>query len=102
MANVKCPQCQKETITFKQKFLTSKWKETYCPNCNARLCANPIVLALLYFMLTWDIVLFGYLTYLENSLTYGITLVVGWFTLEYFMYYIPLSVLKPKPSNSSN
>ena len=41
------------------------------------------------------------LAYLEKSIVYGITLIVGWFVLEYFMYYIPLSILKPKADTSS-
>lgn len=96
---IECPRCNKETISFKQKLLTGKWIDIYCSNCGARLCAQPIVLALLYFMLTWVIIYFGFLAVSEESVIFATMLAVGWFLIELFMYYIPLCILKPKNSN---
>ena len=96
MAKVECPRCNQETISLKQKILTNKWIDVFCPNCGTRLCAQPTVLALLSFLLTWNIIYFGYLTVREASLTFGILFVVGWLLIEVFMYYIPLCALRAK------
>ncbi|MBN4079408.1 hypothetical protein JYT26_02080 [Beggiatoa alba] len=50
-------------------------------------------MAALYFLYTWDVVLFGYLAYID-SLWYLLVLLVGWLILDYFSVYIPLSALR--------
>lgn len=101
MAKIACPQCNEQTITFGQKFKAGKWSTIFCPNCNARMCSNPIVLALLYFVLTWNFLFFGYMAVRESSVYYGITMIVGWAIIEFFIYYIPLSRMRAlKPSSN--
>jgi len=70
-----------------------------CPECGGRACAQPIVLGALYFLYIWDVMLFGYLAYLD-SLWYLAVMVVGWLILDYFALYVPLSPLRAKPDPS--
>jgi len=98
MPKIECPSCSKETITLKQKLLANKWVDIHCSECGARFCAQPIALALMSFILTWNFIYFGYLTVKEQSLIWGVSLFVGWTLIELFMYYIPLCKLRAKPS----
>lgn len=45
----------------------------------------------------WDVMLFGYLTYLTGNLWYLLALIVIWIILDIFSIYLPLSALKAKP-----
>ena len=64
-----------------------------CSECGGRVCAQPIVLSALYFLYVWDVVLFGYLAYLD-SLWYLLVMFVGWLILDYFSVYVSLSPLR--------
>ena len=100
MENNECPQCCEKTITPAQKFKAGKWSTIFCPSCDARMCCNPIILALLYFVLTWVILFFGYMAIRETSISYGIMMIAGWALIEFFIYYIPLSRMRSlKPNN---
>lgn len=66
-----------------------------CINCSGRVCGQPIVLAVLSFLYVWDLMLFGYLAYLD-SLWYLLVMVVVWLVLDYFSFYIPLAALRTK------
>ncbi|MDH5258436.1 MAG: Lar family restriction alleviation protein [Gammaproteobacteria bacterium] len=102
MENIECPHCSEATITLRQKLKAGKWATIFCPSCNARMCANPIVMALMYFALTWNFLFFGYMAVRESSIAYGITMIVGWLILELFIYYIPLSRMRAlKPGNNN-
>lgn len=96
MSKIECPRCKEETITIKQKVIANKWVDIYCSNCGGRYCANPILLALMSFVLTWVIIYFGFLAITQESVVFGTLFVVGWIIVEVFMYYIPLTGLKPK------
>ena len=100
MENLECPQCSEKTITLKQKLKAGKWATIHCPDCGARMCSNPIVLALMYFVLTWIILFFGYLAFHESNATYAVIMVVGWLIMEFFMYYIPLNRMRDLKPNS--
>ncbi|MDH3326929.1 MAG: hypothetical protein OEM38_09470 [Gammaproteobacteria bacterium] len=105
MEKIECPQCSEQTITLGQKFKAGKWATIFCSNCNARMCANPIVLALLYFVLIWNVLFFAYMAIRESSIYYGIAMIVGWAIIEFFIYYIPLSrmrALAPSADTSNN
>jgi len=95
MGTFQCPQCGEETITVKQKLKAGKWSTIFCPNCNARMCTNPIVLALMYFVLTWNLLFFGYMAVRESSFAYAIAMIVGWLILEFFIAYVPLNRMRP-------
>ena len=102
MEKIECPQCGEQTISIKQKLKAGKWATIYCPDCGARMCSNPIVLALLYFVLTWNILFFGYLAVHESSINYAITMLAGWAIIEFFMFYIPLNRMRAlKPDNNT-
>jgi len=105
MENCECPHCCEQTIRPTQKIMAGKWVTILCPDCQGRMCTNPIILALLYFMLTWNIFFFGYMAIRESSIGYAVMMVVGWAIIEFFIYYIPLSrmrALKPKSTENQN
>jgi hypothetical protein len=95
MASVPCPHCKQKTFTWWDKYRAGKWALLRCGQCGGRACAQPIVLAAIYFLYVWDVMLFGYLAYLD-SLWYLLAMVVGWLILDYFTWYIPLSALRMK------
>jgi len=96
MQKTPCPHCGEETITVPQRLRASHWMDTHCSACGGRIAMTPIMLALLYFVIVWDIFFFGYVAVYEKSLSYGIAMVVGWALLEFFGSYIPLVRLRPK------
>lgn len=99
MASISCPHCNARTFTWWDKYRAGKWAILYCPECGGRVCALPLLMAALYFFYMWDVVLFGYLAYLD-SLWYLAVMLGGWIILDYFSIYIPLAALKPKKSSS--
>ena len=102
MLNTECPCCKKETITLKQKLIANKWVDIYCSDCGTRYCAQPVLLAVMSFVLTWNILYFGYLSAKEGGLIYPTLFVAVWIIVEYFMYYIPLARLRDKPSTDAS
>jgi len=99
MASISCPHCGEKTFSWWDKYLTGKWGLLHCRQCRGRVCAQPIVLALLYFLYVWDVVLFGFLAYLD-SLWYLLVMAAGWLILDYFSIYVPLTALRAKPSHA--
>lgn len=93
MASIACPHCGENTFSWWDRYLTGKWAVLRCSNCDGRVCAQPIVLAVIYFLYVWDVVLFGYLAYLD-SLWYLLVMLVGWLILDYFSVYVPFSALR--------
>jgi len=97
MASIPCPHCEQKTFGWWDKYLLGKWVLLNCRQCKGRVSAQPIVLAVLYFLYVWDVVLFGYLAYLD-SLWYLLVMVVGFLILDYFSVYVPLAPLRAKGS----
>lgn len=95
VASIPCPHCQQKNFSWWDKYKTGKWALLKCPQCNTRVCAQPIVLSVLSFLYVWDLMLFGYLAYLD-SLWYLVVLAVIWLILDYFSLYVPLSALRAK------
>jgi hypothetical protein len=91
-----CPHCKQPTISLKQKLLAAKWIDVYCAACGGRSCAFPILMAVLYFFLVWDFMLFGYVAYLKHSGFYVGVMIAGWLFLELCGIFIPLAAMKPK------
>ncbi len=96
MPMFECPHCNQPSLTLKQKLLTGKWADVICPRCGGRSCAYPILMAVLYFCYTWDVMLFGYLTVHETSVVYLCVMLGGWVLLELFSLSLPLARMKPK------
>jgi hypothetical protein len=99
MASIACPHCGEKTFSWWDKYLSGKWAMLHCSQCGGRVCAQPIVLTLMYFFYVWDVVLFGYLAYLD-SLVYLLVMVVIWLILDYFSLYVPLTALRKKAAHS--
>lgn len=96
-----CPHCNEPTISGKQRWVASKWKDIYCSDCGGRIAINPILLAIMYFVLVWDIFFFGFMALYEKSIIYFTVMLVGWAILEFFELYLPLVRLRPKQTQSS-
>ena len=99
MASIPCPHCKSKTFTWWDKYRTGKWVVLNCTECGGRVSAQPLVLAGLYFFYIWDVVLFGYLAYLD-SLWYLAVMLGGWLILDYFAIYVPLTPLRAKSTQS--
>ena len=99
MASIPCPHCKAKTFTWWDKYRAGKWMLLKCPQCGGRACAQPIVLAVLSFIYVWDVMLFGYLAYLD-SLWYLAVMTAAWLILDYFSIYVPLSPLRTQPETS--
>ena len=95
MASIPCPHCGEKSFSWWDKYRTGKWALLHCKACDGRVCAQPIVLAVLYFLYVWDVVLFGYLAYLD-SVWYLAVMLAGWLILDYFSIYIPLTPLRAR------
>ena len=95
MASLSCPHCREKTFTWWDKYKTGKWALLHCSHCGGRVCAQPIVLSVLSFLYVWDVMLFGYLSYLDSP-WYLLVMVVGWLILDYFSLYVPLTALRTK------
>lgn len=96
MLKFECPHCNQPALTFKQKLLAGKWVDVICAHCGGRSCIYPTLLVVLYFFYTWDIMLFGYLTVYQKSVTYLGVMIGGWLLLEAFSMSLPLVRMKVK------
>lgn len=96
MPMFRCPHCKNECISLRQKFLSGKWIDVICPGCGGRSCIYPALLVVLYFLYTWDVMLFGYLAVIKASVFYLSVLVIGWMILETCSLYLPLAAMKPR------
>jgi len=97
MALLPCPHCKTPSISWWQKYLAAKWTLIHCKQCAGRACSLPYLLAFYTMLYVWDVMLFGYLTYLTGNLWYLLALIVIWIILDIFSIYLPLSALKAKP-----
>ena len=88
-----CPHCEQKTFSLWDKYRSGKWAIMHCPECGGRVCAQPVVMAILYFFYMWDVVLFGYLAYLD-SLWYLAVGLAGWLFLDWLSLYIPLAAMR--------
>lgn len=90
-----CPSCKKETISHKNKYLMGLWLLKTCPDCGARLCANPYLMFGIYFVYLWNFFWWPVIAYLTGNLLYLIPLVVIWLLLDYInVRYMPLLCMK--------
>lgn len=102
MEKTECPRCGEATITMFDRFKAGKWLDIYCSNCKGRMCANPIILAIMYFILCWDIFFFGFMAVYEKSWIYAAAMFIGWAILEFFILYVPLTKLRPVQQKNPN
>lgn len=93
-----CPHCNQATITLKQKYLAEKWVDAHCHACGGRSCMFPVLLVLLYFFYTWDVMLFGYVALAKHSILYLSVMIFGWIVLDLVGLSIPLARMKPLAS----
>ena len=99
MRKFACPSCKQPSITVKDKYLAGLWQVIECPNCRARLCAQPIIMAIAYGLYFWAIAWWSFTAYFEHSAEPLIYLVPTWLFLDFLnINLMPLAVMRQKPS----
>ena len=94
-----CPQCGQTSITTQQKYQAGIWRIIYCSECQARLCGQPIIMALAYALYFWAVAWFGFTAYFEGSLEPLLYLIPTWLGLDFLnINLMPLSVMKSRTS----
>ena len=97
-----CPHCKHPTLSWWQKYRAAKWFYVYCPRCGGKSCSRPFILVAYTMLYVWDVMLFGYLAYLDKNLGYLITLIVIWIVLDLFSLYLPLGAMRSTAVNNTN
>lgn len=94
-----CPKCKEEVIPVKDKYLASLWMNVYCAHCGARLCAEPIVMALLYFLYFWMAAWFIAWAWMEETWVPILYLIPLWLLVDLLsVMYMPLMIMRAKRS----
>ena len=95
--NFACPHCENTVFGVRSKLLASLWGVVRCPQCGKPSCAQPLVLGGLYFLLVWDLLLFGYVAFVNFKTDYPSTgyiylavMTAGVAILGFFAAYVPL------------
>jgi len=97
MKKFKCPNCEQLTITTRQKYMAGIWRVIHCENCNARLCAQPIIMAIAYAIYFWALAWFSFSAYFTQSLEPLIYLIPTWLFLDFLnINLIPLARMKAR------
>jgi len=97
MKQYPCPNCKTGAIPLTEKYRAGMWRVIHCPNCRARLCAQPWLLMLASMIYVWVAAWFGFWAWLDRSILPLIYLIPAWLMLDYLnITYMPLSVLRPK------
>ncbi|MEK6749571.1 MAG: hypothetical protein AABY83_10240 [Pseudomonadota bacterium] len=101
MSSFSCPHCQAQTLGLKAKLVASLWGVVRCPQCGKPSCAQPLVLGALYFLLVWDILLFGYVSFVNyqtqdtfSGMLYLIVMLTVIVILKFFAVYVPLVAMR--------
>ena len=95
-----CPHCKQPAFGWRDKYLSAKWLLLTCPHCGGTSCSYPFLLAFYTMLYVWDVLLFGFLTYLTHIVWYALVMVVGWLLLDYFSLFLPLSPIKRKTQST--
>lgn len=93
-----CPRCQKDTISWKQKYLTNLWRTINCPQCGTRLTALPLVLLIMHMLYVWNVLWFVAL-YMFGTPTHDpmwfVYMVVVWVVLDVAtLNLVPLAAMR--------
>jgi len=91
-----CPHCKQNTISWWEKYKAAKFAIIYCPSCGGRICSMPYILPFYSILYVWDVLFFGFATYLDRNPWYLLVMLVIWLILDWFSLWFPLSALKSK------
>jgi uncharacterized protein (DUF983 family) len=95
MKKFTCPNCKREEISLKNKYLASIWQVIYCDSCDARLCAQPLLLALAYFIYTWVVVTFVAMAIYQESYIPLFYMLAVWLILDFInVISMPLAIMR--------
>lgn len=97
MSSYECPRCGEKSISPKAKYLAGKWSVIHCPNCGARLCAYPLLLAGFYVLYVWDVMWFAYMWRYTGNAMHLVYMVIVWIVLDFLnVKLMPLASMKAK------
>lgn len=92
-----CPSCKEACIPRTDKYRAGTWRVIHCPRCNARLCANPILMALAYMMYFWAAAWFIGWAAFDHVWWPLVALIPVWLMLDFLnVQLMPLSVMRKK------
>lgn len=92
-----CPQCKQHTISVKEKYFAGIWRVIHCQQCHARLCGQPIIMAIAYAIYFWTLAWFGFSAFLESSIEPLFYLLPAWALLDFLnIQLMPLAVMKAR------
>lgn len=92
-----CPRCKDRSISLLDKYRLGLWLTTRCPKCGTRLCANPYLLFVLYFLYVWNFMWWPTLAYYTGNYWHLIYLLPCWLVIDLInLRFIPMSCMKKK------
>lgn len=92
-----CPNCRQKTIPVRDKYLAGLWQVIHCQHCHARLCGQPVIMAIAYGLYFWAVAWWGFTAYFEQSLDPLIYLIPTWLFLDFLnINLMPLAVMRKK------
>jgi len=101
MKKFTCPKCHRENISLKDKYRASIWQVIYCPSCDARLCAQPWVLAFAYMIYTWAALSLVAMAFFQRSYMPLFYIVIVWLILDFHnVMFMPLSIMQRRNESS--
>jgi len=100
MKPYQCPKCKEECIPAKDKYKAGIWRVIHCPQCGARLCGQPWVMAASYTLYVWALAWFGFWAYMDHSWEPLLYLIPVWLLLDLLnMRFMPLSILRARKTS---
>ena len=102
MKSFKCPKCKEASISPRDKYRAGIWKIIFCPHCGARLCGNPVLMALAYMLYVWAFAWFIFWALLEHTWLPLLYLLPVWLLLDFLnLRLMPLSVMRPRKTEDA-
>jgi len=93
----KCPHCQEETLSVKDKYRLGWWMTVICASCGGRIAAFPWTLSLMTMLYVWNVMWWVGLINFNSSYHYLIYMAICWILLDLAnLFLMPLSRLKRK------
>lgn len=90
-----CPKCNQPSFSWQAKYAMAYWIWRVCSQCNAKVCANPIILSLFHMLYFWVLAFFIYLAFYQKQFLPVLYLVVIWIIIDILnIWLLPLSYRK--------
>jgi len=91
----KCPHCERNSLSWWEKYKAAKWLILFCPECGGRFCSNPYILVFYSTTYVWLALWFLFWAIHYNNWLYLLWIALGWVILDGFALYLPLCKMIP-------